>query len=173
MSDEENPFLRVAKEQTKGGIRIARTDKAPRSTLRKLAKSGGRAVDQSVNWDALFNRTKKDPAPVLREGKPLLSRRYRRTQEDNPGRRVIHGVKCPYCGASYTEALEQPRSKTVDHVWPRSRFPEKCNSVLADCCRRCNGQKGNFTLEEWLEVLIRSGDPRVPYVQKCLEVWKL
>ena len=59
--------------------------------------------------------------------------------------------RCLYCEKSLTpEALQDGRNETqIDHVWPRSRFPDNSmvNKVLA--CTTCNQNKRGKTPWEW------------------------
>lgn len=52
---------------------------------------------------------------------------------------------CPYCGAPMPS-----RSKSLDHVVPRSRGGAHSVTNVVVCCRSCNSRKHARTPEEWL-----------------------
>ena len=60
-----------------------------------------------------------------------------------------YGDECFYCGVTFTETGK--RARTLDHMIPLSRggTNHKINLVL--CCSRCNGLKGDQTVEEFAE----------------------
>jgi 5-methylcytosine-specific restriction endonuclease McrA len=70
-------------------------------------------------------------------------------------------AKCAYCGAP---------ARTLDHVLPRSRWPEleRRFSNLAPACKRCNPAKSNRTVDEWRAARLKRGlpwPPEIPDVQ--------
>jgi hypothetical protein len=93
------------------------------------------------------------------------------------------GKPCPYCrvtmtspriykgnGAAYFEPGMRNRkdSATKDHVIPRSRLWGLAHRILV-VCARCNNDKGNETLEEWLATLIARKDIRALHVRNLLD----
>lgn len=86
---------------------------------------------------------------------------------------VSNGKTCPYCAVIMRvyRSLQQkqrndaPNFPTRDHVIPRSRMPGQGTIIV---CRKCNGDKGDRTLPEWLVVLVEAGDPRVDHVKKFM-----
>lgn len=69
------------------------------------------------------------------------------------------GKPCPYCQNILT--LDDPkRFPTRDHVIPQARKGQYKIVVCLDC----NSCKKNFTIKEWLDRLLRGGDPRAKHV---------
>lgn len=66
---------------------------------------------------------------------------------------------CAYCGCALSE-----KTRTVDHVVPRSRGGEDHLSNYVLACVECNTMKGNQTVEEWLGV---NGPPHLLYRTSC------
>ena len=83
---------------------------------------------------------------------------------------IAHGTACPYCGKimkipgrqyGRNARSNHPDFPTRDHVIPKSRMPAMGKIIV---CRRCNGDKGNMTLDEWIVVLVKAADPRFDHV---------
>lgn len=71
-----------------------------------------------------------------------VSRKQGRGQKFN--RHLVYerdGYSCQYCGDSDMKV-------TLDHVVPRHHGGKSVYNNVVTCCDRCNGQKGNRTLEE-------------------------
>lgn len=69
----------------------------------------------------------------------------------------VLGQPCPYCGNKMGRT--HPRrgdAPTRDHVWPQSLG----GRLTVICCRKCNGDKGHLSLDEWAVVLIMRNDFR-------------
>lgn len=86
-----------------------------------------------------------------RERRPRPSRQDRMLQQT--------GYKCGYCACELTR-----QTVTRDHIIPRAHGGKTTDDNLVACCRDCNQQKGDLTLEEfrdrhfgdmpfWFEVL--------------------
>jgi hypothetical protein len=84
-----------------------------------------------------------------------------------PQRRGFH---CPYCYSKFSPQVGSPQQRTRDHVWPSSRFPRIADRFLVYCCRKCNGDKANHTVYEWLEILRSASDPRVKVVVRFINL---
>ena len=52
---------------------------------------------------------------------------------------------CQYCGF----ASKNPKSLTVDHVYPKCKGGGTQWTNLVTACPKCNSKKGNKTLKEW------------------------
>jgi len=50
---------------------------------------------------------------------------------------------CAYCGNQFTK-----NQLTKDHIVPRSKGGKNTWTNLVTCCKKCNGKKGDKTLEE-------------------------
>lgn len=60
-------------------------------------------------------------------------------------------------------------SATRDHLIPVSRGGSKRAATnLIVCCNRCNYEKDNQTLSEWVDVLRAANDPRALRVQALI-----
>jgi len=83
-------------------------------------------------------------AAWCRSGTFYVSDEWRRVRYEALRR---HGGKCQCCGARPT--LELPLH--VDHIKPRSRFPELALSVdnLQVLCKDCNFGKGASDMTDW------------------------
>jgi 5-methylcytosine-specific restriction endonuclease McrA len=55
--------------------------------------------------------------------------------------------KCAYCG----EPPAEGKTLEVEHMIPISRGGAHDESNIVPACRKCNAQKGEMTLEEWIE----------------------
>ena len=55
------------------------------------------------------------------------------------------GWMCVWCGA-----LPAAGTLTIDHLAPRSRGGDNHASNLVTCCMRCNRDRGDMPLTEWL-----------------------
>jgi len=53
------------------------------------------------------------------------------------------GYKCVYCGST------NKRDLTLDHVIPQTNGGENSWKNLVTACKKCNGDKGDLSLEEW------------------------
>jgi hypothetical protein len=75
---------------------------------------------------------------------------------------------CAYCGTVLTKPTRYwvgPRAHTRDHIKPR------CDGgrLKVDACFRCNGDKGDLYLDEWIAKLRASGDRRLKNVEAFAE----
>ena len=70
-------------------------------------------------------------------------------------------ILCPYCGAPI-DIL----SMELDHKTPKRRHggPELSNKQVI--CRKCNGSKGDFTHEEYVEIVNFMQGPGAPFRQR-------
>lgn len=70
-------------------------------------------------------------------------------------------ILCPYCGAPI-DIL----SMELDHKTPLRRHggPELSNKQVI--CRKCNGSKGDFTHEEYVEIVMFMQGPGAPFRQR-------
>ena len=60
--------------------------------------------------------------------------------------------KCAYCGKDISAHYE------FDHIIPQSRGGENTIENIAPTCSKCNGSKGNLTMDEWINK--RQGENR-------------
>jgi len=67
------------------------------------------------------------------------------------------GKRCSYCDQTMTG---QP---DPDHVVPISRGGRNDLGNIVPCCRQCNGDKGDQTLDEWADERARLGKPALRY----------
>lgn len=80
--------------------------------------------------------------------------------------------KCQYCGSALSRS-----AGTIDHIIPKSMGGITDYTNCVACCKRCNGTKGNKTLEE--SGLVLSTKPRKPniimlyknIIEKAPEEW--
>ena len=85
---------------------------------------------------------------------------------------VNHGRNCPYCDETMKVFTSDRRKKfndhfpTRDHVIPKSIMPAQGILIV---CRKCNNDKKNLLLEEWLEVLQNVKDFRVPIIKDYMK----
>lgn len=63
------------------------------------------------------------------------------------------GGKCTYCEQPMMREQNEPMSFSIDHALPRSRGGTNHLENLVGACRRCNGDKGSLTREEYEAVL--------------------
>jgi 5-methylcytosine-specific restriction endonuclease McrA len=65
---------------------------------------------------------------------------------------VRDGFTCRYCGYDMTLHYAYPHLQilTIDHVVPRYAGGTNDEGNLVTCCRRCNGRKGNRSVDEFL-----------------------
>lgn len=63
------------------------------------------------------------------------------------------GGNCTYCGQPMMRMQNEPMSFSIDHAIPRSRGGTHHLENLVGACRRCNGDKGSLTREEYEAVL--------------------
>lgn len=69
---------------------------------------------------------------------------------------VALGRRCAYC----TQPVEgQP---DPDHVVPLSRGGRNSITNIVPCCRRCNGDKSDRSVDEWIEWRALRGKPALP-----------
>ena len=60
---------------------------------------------------------------------------------------AINGMfTCPYCLKQYPI-----KEATKDHINPLSRFHDKSKENIVLSCKKCNGEKGALTAEEYAE----------------------
>src|SRR5262249_22995756 len=83
-----------------------------------------------------------------------LARRDRRRTRRLLGRgRLVEylGKPCPSCGVAMSDinGPNDHRAPSRDHRIPKSRGGRNRADNIEICCRRCNGQKGNLTREEF------------------------
>jgi 5-methylcytosine-specific restriction endonuclease McrA len=60
------------------------------------------------------------------------------------------GGKCFYCGSQTIPFGSFKASFSVDHLWPRIRGGGDNIENLVPSCHRCNSQKNDTNLNEWL-----------------------
>ena len=83
--------------------------------------------------------------------------------------------RCNYCDVPMTwvsmlpRRPQRPRDETIDHIWPTSRGGTNHGFNRIKACRKCNFEKANKTLAEWIVELRDANDPRLPFVTKVLE----
>lgn len=86
-------------------------------------------------------------------------------------RKLAKGQPCPYCaqvmGGKVTNALYP----TVDHIVPRSQGGLTEQRNIAIVCRRCNEDKDDMGLEQWVRLLRMRGDKRAEIVASFVEQW--
>ena len=64
------------------------------------------------------------------------------------------GFACVYCG----EVLESGSTLlTLDHVTPQALGGSNDEGNLVTCCKRCNSEKRDLRLGDWLQVLADRG----------------
>jgi 5-methylcytosine-specific restriction endonuclease McrA len=63
------------------------------------------------------------------------------------------GGNCTYCGSPMMRMQNELLSFSIDHATPRSRGGTNHLENLVGACRRCNGDKGSLTREEYEAVL--------------------
>jgi 5-methylcytosine-specific restriction endonuclease McrA len=63
---------------------------------------------------------------------------------------------CAYCGEN--------KICTIDHIIPRSKGGGNSKNNLVKVCEKCNGDKSNHSLSEWIDKLKQSIDNRVERV---------
>lgn len=51
--------------------------------------------------------------------------------------------ECVYCGSTNRKSL------TLDHVFPKAKGGKDSWNNLVTCCKSCNSEKADLTLEEW------------------------
>ena len=61
--------------------------------------------------------------------------------------------QCWFCGVEMEPPGTAPRSISRDHLTPRSRGGTNDTSNVVKACRKCNGDKGGLTLEEYRAVI--------------------
>lgn len=76
---------------------------------------------------------------------------------------------CPYCGQRLSLLSQYRGRPSKDHILPRSRFRQPLGGSTVSVCRRCNGDKGNLTLSEWVVRLLWKSDPRAIRVARFIE----
>lgn len=54
--------------------------------------------------------------------------------------------RCAYCG-------EQSSKLEVEHIVPIIKGGQHCDANIVPACRKCNAQKGEMTIEEWMAKL--------------------
>jgi 5-methylcytosine-specific restriction endonuclease McrA len=77
--------------------------------------------------------------------------------------RAYVGRPCPYCGRSM--AHKGTLRASWDHVHPKAKGGrlEDGNGLIV--CQRCNSDKGDRTIGEWLDALRTEGDSRARHVE--------
>lgn len=83
-----------------------------------------------------------------------------------PARHEFYGKPCPYCGVAMKHRGE--RLATRDHKLARSNGGRLTAENRIIVCKKCNAEKGSYTLGEWHERLRQAGDPRAPLVWAVL-----
>jgi 5-methylcytosine-specific restriction endonuclease McrA len=58
--------------------------------------------------------------------------------------------KCCWCGCDTTDLRKKSNSSTIEHVLPKSLGGSDDWENLAMSCNRCNNNRGNKTVEEFL-----------------------
>ena len=61
--------------------------------------------------------------------------------------RINKGSRCIYC-----ERILTNRNATADHIVPISNFGNNCQVNLIVCCGECNGERGNLSFNEYLQM---------------------
>lgn len=79
--------------------------------------------------------------------------------------------QCQYCGSEL-----HPKTATIDHIIPRSRFEKKVeahtweNTVIS--CLRCNSRKDNRTPEQaGMKLLTQPKEPDIGAFYACMAPW--
>ncbi len=75
------------------------------------------------------------------------------------------GKPCPYCGREMTRNLRS-RAPTRDHVRPKRAGGTFANGNCLVVCVKCNGDKGDMMLREFVWWLHERNDPRAAIVAK-------
>jgi hypothetical protein len=81
---------------------------------------------------------------------------------------TAHGKPCPYCRRIMRVSARLEERPTRDHLIPRPQRRVGEPSVIVMVCYRCNHNRGNLTLEQWLERLDSAGDDRALHVSSFL-----
>lgn len=78
----------------------------------------------------------------------MTSRDWNRSPKKPEKERLLEeaGRCCIYCGVPLSL-----RSMTVDHIIPRAKGGANMYSNKACSCQRCNNEKGNLTLRQYME----------------------
>jgi 5-methylcytosine-specific restriction endonuclease McrA len=80
------------------------------------------------------------------------------------------GRECPYCGVVMRITRPRPTKReyfpTQDHIIPKSRLPGQPKTI---CCLKCNRDKSNMLLDEWLAVLRVRQDARAARVAAFMD----
>ena len=69
---------------------------------------------------------------------------------------------CTYCRTTLARPTsDSPFARTREHLKP------KCDggTLTVPCCRRCNNDKGDLYLNEWIAILREAGDKRAKHVE--------
>jgi hypothetical protein len=61
---------------------------------------------------------------------------------------------------------------TLDHVHPKSKGGPLSAWNTAWCCERCNNEKGNKLIRDWLGELLVVQDQRAPIVEAFIAAWE-
>lgn len=77
------------------------------------------------------------------------------------------GKRCPCCEVVMTRRGKSRPSR--DHLTPKSRGGTFENGNQLVCCRQCNNDKGDLTIEEWAVVLADAGDRRAAIVRRLVD----
>lgn len=77
---------------------------------------------------------------------------------------------CFYCGKKIS-----PRNKTIDHIMPIKNGGSNCADNLVICCRKCNNNKGGYTVSgliEQLKIRLRFADAnKRKHWEREIEKW--
>lgn len=65
-------------------------------------------------------------------------------------------ANCPYCGVSL-----RPRDRVIDHIIPIARGGNGDTNNLIPCCRKCNAEKKDMLLVEWIMALEKNAKPLI------------
>lgn len=82
------------------------------------------------------------------------------------------GRECPYCGnimrvrpGKKQKVMCEIDFPTRDHVIPKSKLPGQPVVIV---CRKCNSDKSNRDLQEWLDLLKNTNDIRCRRVSELI-----
>jgi hypothetical protein len=82
-----------------------------------------------------------------------------------------HGKPCPYCGRTMggKRGAALRLYPTIDHIVPKSRGGGGRSDNKVFVCVQCNQDKGDKSIETWLDELVEFCDPRAKFVAVFME----
>jgi hypothetical protein len=88
-----------------------------------------------------------------------------------PKRSKQHGKPCPYCGRTMggKRGAALRLYPTIDHIVPKSRGGGGRSDNKVFVCVQCNQDKGDKSIETWLDELVEFCDPRAKFVAVFME----